>query len=86
MRALQDHPQYATPSIVGGIRKLIEKFNGEVPGRGYYGKQRGWIRGDKVAVPQDDRLPDYDEEQGMVKVVVDELIRTATNSIGELSS
>ncbi len=37
IRALHGHPEYATPSIVEGIRKLAETFNGAVPGRGYYG-------------------------------------------------
>ena len=41
IRALHDHPRYATPSIIEGIRKLVEGFHGAVPGRGYYGKQRG---------------------------------------------
>jgi hypothetical protein len=77
LRALHDHPVYATPSVVEGIRKLIEGFDGQVPGRGYYGKQRGWIVGDKVALADDGGLPPYESVQGMAEVVLDELIRGA---------
>lgn len=78
IRALHDHPDYATPSIVQGIRKLIERFDGAVPGRGYYGKQRGWITGDKVPLPADDGFPPYKSEQAMAAVVIDELIRSGS--------
>lgn len=78
IRALHDHPEYATPAIVGGIRKLIEGFNGAVPGRGYYGKQRGWIIGNKVALADDDDFAPYKDEQAMAEVVIDELIRLAS--------
>ncbi len=78
LRALHDHPVYATPSIIGGIRKLIEGFNNANPGRGYYGKERGWILGDKVSLPADDGIPLYKDEQMMARVVVDELIATAS--------
>jgi len=76
IRALHDHPQYATGPIITGIRRLIDRFNGAVPGRGYYGKQRGWIVGDKVPLQPDDS-PSYKDEQAMVDVVADELIRSA---------
>ena len=78
IRALHDHPMYATPAILEGICKLIEGFHGAVPGRGYYGKQRGWITGDKVSLPADDGFPRYDSEQAMAEVVIDELIRSAS--------
>ncbi len=78
LRALHDHPIYATPSIIEGIRKLVEGFDGAVPGRGYYGRQRGWIVGDKVNLPVDNDFPPYKSQQSMVEVVVDELIRLAS--------
>lgn len=78
IRALHDHPEYATPSIVDGIRKLIAGFNGAVPGRGYYGKKRGWIVGDKVTLPKDNNFPPYKNEQAMAEFVIDELIRSAS--------
>ena len=78
LRALADHPEYATPSIIQGVRTLIEGFNGAVPGRGYYGKQRGWIVGDRVSLPADDGFPPYDSEQAMAEVVVDNLIRSGS--------
>jgi hypothetical protein len=77
IRALHDHPQYATPSIISGISKLIAGFNGAVPGRGYYGKQRGWIVGDKVTLEPDDLQP-YQDEQAMIDLVIDDLIRSAS--------
>jgi len=78
VRALSDHPEYATPSIISGIRKLIEGFDGAVPGRGYYGKARGWIEGHKVTLAEDDGFDPYESERKMADVVVDELIRTAS--------
>lgn len=77
IRALHDHPEFATPSIVTGIRKLIAGFHGAVPGRGYYGKERGWIVGDKVALPADNQFAAYQNEQAMAQVVIDDLIRWA---------
>lgn len=78
IRALHDHPQYATPSIVKGIRKLIAGFDGAVPGRGYYGKERGWIVGDKVTLPKGEEFPPYADERAMAEVVVNDLIRWAS--------
>jgi hypothetical protein len=78
LRALQDHPVYATPSVVEGVRKLIEGFDGEVPGRGYYGNERGWIVGHKVSLPADDEFSPYESVQAMAEVVVDELTGSAS--------
>jgi hypothetical protein len=77
LRALHDHPQYATPTIVGGVVKLINGFNNAVSGRGYYGKKRGWIVGNKVSLPPDD-FHAYAAEQNMADVVIEELIRSAS--------
>jgi hypothetical protein len=77
LRGLHDHPQYATPSTVTGIRKLIERFNNAPPGRGYYGKEKGWHVG-KASLPQDDSFPPYEDVQEMVDTVIDELIGTAS--------
>ncbi len=79
LRALGDHPEYATPAMIDGIRKLIEGFDGAPPGRGYYGKERGWIMGDKVPLPDDDEdFPPYASEAEMAQVVMDEVIRSAS--------
>ena len=67
---------HATPSIVGGVVKLIQGFNGAGPGRGYFGKERGWILGNDIMLPADD-VPPYGTEQEMAEAVVDELIRSA---------
>ncbi len=78
LRALHDHPGYATPAIIGGIVKLINAFDGAVPGRGYYGKQRGWITGDKAPLSADVGFPLYESEQTMTRVVLDNLIESAS--------
>jgi len=78
IRALRDHPEYATPSIVAGIRQLIEQFNGAGPGRGYYGKQRGWIIGNRAPLQPDDRFPRYDTEQAMAEAAIKQLIHSAS--------
>ena len=78
LRGLGDHPQFATPSIVDGIRKLIAQFNGAVPGQGYYGRERGWIKGDRVTLPPADGFPPYADLHAMAELVVDELIGGAS--------
>jgi hypothetical protein len=78
IRALSDHPDLATPAAVDGIRKLIEGFNGAVPGRGYYGKQRGWITGDQVALPKAAEAASYRSQQAMAELVIDQLMQFAS--------
>lgn len=74
IRALHDHPQYATPAIVGGICKLIEGFNGVTAGRGYYGQKTGWKQGEQVELSLANNFPIYRSQQEMVEIVIDELI------------
>jgi len=77
IRALKDHPDLATPAIVDGIRKLTRGFNGEKPGSGYYGKEKGRIDGRKIQLPEDDGVPMYDDLPSMARVVFQELIAHA---------
>ncbi|TWT82627.1 hypothetical protein CA13_40900 [Planctomycetes bacterium CA13] len=77
VRALRDHEDYATPQIVTGIRKLIERFKGAASGRGYYGKELGWVMGDKVELSAENDFPKYKSIQQMVNVTIDELIESA---------
>ncbi len=78
IRALTDHPEYATPSVVDGIGRLIAAFDNAVPGRGYYGKARGWIGGDQAPLADDKDFPLYQDEAAMIEAVIDELIRSAS--------
>lgn len=77
VRGLHDHPQYATPTAITGIRKLIEGFDNASPGRGYYGQEKGWLEG-KASLPNDDSFPPYKDLPEMANVVIDELIDTAS--------
>ncbi len=77
IRALNDHEDYATPQVVTGIRKLTEGFNKVPPGRGYYGKEKGWLRGNQVNLTDDNNFPKYESIRHMVDVTIEELIRTA---------
>ncbi len=77
-RALHDHPDFAAPQVVAGIRKLIEGFNNAHAGRGYYGKEKGWLNGNQVSLPGDETLPAYGNIQDMVDVTIVELIATAS--------
>lgn len=76
IRALHDHPQYATPSIVQGICKLIARFNDRGPGRGYYGEERGWILGSDMTLTADDGFPLYADQQALVDETMKELVRS----------
>jgi hypothetical protein len=77
IRALQDHSDYATPQIVAGVRKLVEGFNNVHAGRGYYGKETGWLGGNQVKLKPDDKFPAYKNVPQMVNVTIGELIATA---------
>lgn len=77
IRALKDHEDFATPEVVGGICKLIEGFDTAHPGRGYFGKERGWVNGSKVELAADEDFPPYASIQEMSEVTVRELIATA---------
>lgn len=74
IRALKEHPEFATPSVVEGIRKLMALFNGATPGNGYYGKEKGRIHGHKIKLPDADDFPQYKDVADMANVVLDELI------------
>ncbi|MHC4875632.1 MAG: hypothetical protein ACYTGL_03980 [Planctomycetota bacterium] len=78
IRALHDHPEFATPSITGGIQRLVRQFDGAVPGRGYYGSDKGWISGQNVKLSGADDTVPYRDEQHLAEVMVDELIATAS--------
>lgn len=74
IRALKQHPEFATPSIVDGICKLMGLFNNAHPGSGNYGKAKGRIYGNKITLPDDDGTPLYKDVAGMVDAVLDEII------------
>lgn len=77
LRALQDHPRYATSEMIEGIRRLIAGFGGAPPGRGYYGRDRGWLTGDQVTLEEND-LPAYESRQELADFVIAELITAAS--------
>ena len=77
IRALRDHPEFATPKMIDGIRRLIAQFDGAVPGRGYYGKDKGWISGQHVKLP-DESIRPYRNEKELAEIVINELISTAS--------
>lgn len=75
IHALKENPDFATPSIIEGIRKLIRLFDNAHPGSGYYGKAKGRIKGDKIDLPEEDNgIPVYTDVKGMVDAVLDEII------------
>jgi len=78
IRALRDHPDLATPSIVKGIQKLIGGFDNAAPGSGYYGKAKGRINGLEVELQEDVGIPKALDFQKMAEIVADDLIHHAT--------
>ena len=79
IRALKDHPEFATPAVVDGIRKLMAMFNNAHPGSGYYGKERGRITGDKITLPDEDGAPPYRDIDEMAIAVLNEMINQKTD-------
>ena len=78
LRALHGHPELATKEVVTGIKKLIAGFHQVSPGRGNYGKNRGWIRGDKVELSGKSDFPPYRDEDDMAETVISELIASGS--------
>ena len=75
IHALKQHPDFATPSIIDGIRKLIGLFDNAHPGSGYYGKAKGRIKGNNINLDEEDHgVPRYTDVNGMVAAVLDEII------------
>lgn len=74
IRALREHPEFSTPAVVDGIRKLMALFNQSHPGSGYYGRERGRIHGNRIRLPDDDGVPPYSDLEGMAVTVFDEVI------------
>lgn len=77
IRAFRGHQDFASAKLVSGIERLIVSFDGQHPGRGYYGKERGWITGNEAPLADAQATPDYGSLDEMVAVVVEELIATA---------
>ncbi|MEZ6123580.1 MAG: hypothetical protein R3C49_10430 [Planctomycetaceae bacterium] len=75
IRALKDHSDLATPSIVDGICKLIAAFDHVSAGSGYYGKEKGRINGREVVLPNDDGIKPFPDLQAVANAVVDDLIQ-----------
>ena len=74
IRALKEHPEFATPDVIDGILNLMALFANATPGSGYYGKEKGRIQGDKITLHDDDGTPAYDDIEGMAVAVFDEMI------------
>lgn len=80
IHALRKYPDFATPSIVDGVRKLVSLFDNAHPGSGYYGKGKGRIYGNKVNLPEEsDGEPLYKDLKGMAEAVFDEIISQDPN-------
>ncbi|MGK0189935.1 MAG: hypothetical protein ACI9R3_005754 [Verrucomicrobiales bacterium] len=77
IRALSGHEQHASPTLVTGIEKLISSFNDQHPGRGYYGKERGWLIGNKAPLADASETPEHESLDAMAETVIDQLIATA---------
>ncbi|MFT4637032.1 MAG: hypothetical protein ACI8T1_000340 [Verrucomicrobiales bacterium] len=57
-----------------GLEKLIASFDDQHPGRGYFGKPRGWLTGDKVSTRELAEAPEYDSLESMAEHVINALI------------
>jgi hypothetical protein len=71
LKGLRQMPHMITPTIVEGICKLIEKFN-DSPGRGYYGKEKGWMSG--IPVEPEKHFAPYQNIETVIQAAFQELI------------
>jgi len=78
MRALVDHPEYATPKIVAGIQKLIAGFDNAHAGRAYFGKEKGWLPEKKISFKNAEPLPKYQNLTQMADTMISTLISEST--------
>jgi hypothetical protein len=74
IRALVEHPEFATPAVIDGMVRLMAAFDKAPPGRGYYGKEAGWKMGSAVKLDPNDGAPNYETLEEMVDATIDELI------------
>ena len=74
IRALKLHPEFCTPSIAEGIRKLIAAFDGASPGSGYYGQKKGRMNGRRVDLTDQAELARYTDVKSMAETVLEHLI------------
>lgn len=77
IRALREHEELATPKLIAGVEKLIGSFNNQHVGRGYYGKERGWLSGKAAPLGDAAATPEYGSLDAMAEAVVGELIARA---------
>lgn len=77
MRALVGHPDLATVSRVDGATKLLSAFDTQGPGRGYLGKDRGWVSPKTTAEEDGLELPAYQDLEAMAVATFDLVIETA---------
>ena len=78
LRGLHDHPSEASEDIVLGVEKLIKGFNKSGSGRGYHGKERGWINANDIVKGNELTSASYQSEEEMVELVIDELIENGS--------
>ncbi|MEZ6043597.1 MAG: hypothetical protein R3C20_24125 [Planctomycetaceae bacterium] len=79
IRAILDHPEFATNALISGVRGLTSSFDTAHAGRGYFGKEKGWLTGNQIELTEpDSKLPPYGSIEDMVSVTVSELIATAS--------
>ena len=76
IRAFVSHPDLATTARVEGTAKLISAFDTQGPGRGYLGRDRGWVSPRKTAEEDGLELPGYQDLEAMSVATLDLLIET----------
>ncbi len=77
IRGFEDHPEFATPEVVGGCERLMTLFDRAHPGRGYYGKKIGWKTGNQIEAAELGESPSYATLGEMAEATFDYLIATA---------
>lgn len=70
LRALEERQELAEKELVQGVDKLLASFKNAGPGRGYYGKGRGWMAGSVAPRAPEDAVDVYDSVEDAARIAL----------------
>ncbi len=77
LKAIALRPQFAQEPVVAGLERLLGLFASAGPGRGYYGRERGWQWPPRAPLADDRLVPVYRSPRAAARVVLSVLANHA---------